>query len=518
MMAQILNTFLTLNLLIIVGYLLNFLFPEQASTRLKLQYSLVPLIFILATTLPLIPRDDFSNSTIRIWAQPSKISSETNSLELPSSEIRLSTQNSLPISGESFSLLSLGIFSLIFGLGVFRLLKEALFLRNIHQRSFTFKKYGKVTLLLSDEVQVPFSYWRPGTYYSVFPTALLQDSADFKVAFYHELQHHRQGDTKWVYPLLILKAFGYLNPLTHLLCQDIQETQELACDEVILKSQKVSTTQYIGCLLRVAQTVSDGFDPVCAAGFCFNKRHILKRRIQMMNMQHRKIAPWALTLTVLVMTSALSFTAYATRGLVQDRRISLEEAQQMASRASENSQFPVVVNSEVLSQLNRYLGTSEGRSYMKSALKHKKEFDGILSATNAEFGTPLELNAIPVAESGYKNLPSRFSNRAAGIWMFIPATARTFGMKVTKTQDERLDVKKETVAAHRYLLANKNRFDDWLLAIMAYNVGERALEKGIKEHQTRDVWELSKFVKTDKDYMAKVMASVIIMKNTETLE
>ena len=237
----------------------------------------------------------------------------------------------------------------------------------------------------------------------------------------------------------------------------------------------------------------------------------------MMNVEQRPAGRWAKTCALILITLMVSITVYASRNLVQDRRISLEEAKQMATRAASGSDFPITVNKEVLAQLNRFLGTPEGREYIQSALERKKEYDQILSEATKKYHTPNELNAIPIAESGYQNLPSRFSVKAAGPWMFIPSTARKYGMKVENGFDERLDVAKETDAAHRYLLSNKLLFNDWQLAIFAYNVGESAVERGIKKYGTRDVWELSKYIRGDKDYMAKVMASVIIMKNPEVL-
>jgi hypothetical protein len=213
----------------------------------------------------------------------------------------------------------------------------------------------------------------------------------------------------------------------------------------------------------------------------------------------------------------ISVTVYASQNLIQDKRISLKEAKMMAEKAGKDSQFPIVVNTEVLAQLNRYLGTPEGRDFMKTALERKNEYNQILSDVTARYHNPDELNAIPIAESGYQNLPSRFSTKAAGLWMFIPNTARNFGMRVEKNLDERLNVPKETDAAHRYLLSNKLIFNDWPLAIFAYNVGENAVATGIKKYGTRDVWELAKHIKGDKDYLAKVMASVIILKNPEAL-
>jgi membrane-bound lytic murein transglycosylase D len=197
--------------------------------------------------------------------------------------------------------------------------------------------------------------------------------------------------------------------------------------------------------------------------------------------------------------------------------ISLEDARKMAEKASRNSDFPIVVNTEVVIQLNKFVNSETARNTLRDSLQRKKEYKSMLSRAADKYNNPEELNAIPLVESGYKNLASKRPVHPAGLWMFIPATARRFGITVRKGRDERLNATKETDAAHRYLLANKLIFNDWLLAILSYNIGETSVVNGIKKYKTRDPWELSKYVKGDKDYMAKVMASIIIMKNPKVL-
>lgn len=238
----------------------------------------------------------------------------------------------------------------------------------------------------------------------------------------------------------------------------------------------------------------------------------------MMNDKYSPTGFWTKNLILAFVTIFVSLAAFGSRNFVHDRKISHDEAKTLADKASANSTFPIVLNDEVLAQLNRYLGTPEGRRFMKSSLKRKLDFDSTLETITRSYSNPNELNAIPIPESGYQNLPARGKVSSAGLWMFIPSTAKSYGMKINKGIDERLDVAKETDAAHRYLKSNHGKFNDWLLAIFAYNVGEQAVERGIKKYGTRDPWELSKHVRGDKDYMSKVMASIIIMKNPEILD
>jgi membrane-bound lytic murein transglycosylase D len=212
----------------------------------------------------------------------------------------------------------------------------------------------------------------------------------------------------------------------------------------------------------------------------------------------------------------LAISAWASRNLVQDRKITMSEAQQLIKSQDD---FPLIVNDDVLVQLNKYLGTPEGRTFIKESLKRKTAFADILKEKSKAYGTPDELNAIPIVESGFINRTSTGRIKAAGLWMFIPGTARRYGMIVNKTVDERLNVEKETDAAQRYLLANHVLFKDWHLSLLAYNIGEGAVQKGIKKFNTRNAWELvANGVEGDKNYLPSVMAAMIIMRNPELLQ
>ena len=147
-----------------------------------------------------------------------------------------------------------------------------------------------------------------------------------------------------------------------------------------------------------------------------------------------------------------------------------------------------------------------------------KGYQKMLDAKLAQYQMPEELLAIGIVESGYQNLPQTGSMTSAGVWMFIASTARTYGLRVDATIDERLNVEMETDAAMRYLAANHLRFQDWQLAIQAYNSGENAVQAAIEKQGGRDVWTLLKGgLATDPDYLAKVMAVVLILKNPDVL-
>jgi hypothetical protein len=224
----------------------------------------------------------------------------------------------------------------------------------------------------------------------------------------------------------------------------------------------------------------------------------------------------------LLIATMMGMTAYAAKGLVQDRRVSLDQAKAMATKAESEAGFPVVVNDLVLKQLNRYIGTPEGREFMRASLNRMQSYKAVIGGQLQKYHMPTEIMAVPIIESGYQNLTQVESNtsmKAAGLWQFIPQTARNFGLRVDDEKDERLDVNLSTDAALRYLQSNQVRFKDWSLAALAYNMGENAVQKGITATGSKDAWVLIRNgYEGDKDYLPKLVATILILQNPETVE
>ncbi|HWZ35132.1 MAG TPA: lytic transglycosylase domain-containing protein, partial [Mucilaginibacter sp.] len=81
------------------------------------------------------------------------------------------------------------------------------------------------------------------------------------------------------------------------------------------------------------------------------------------------------------------------------------------------------------------------------------------------YGIPLDFKYLPMVESGLKEGTS--IRGAAGVWQFMPGTARTYGLKVNSNVDERLNLRKCTIAACRYIRDLHREFNSWTLAAAA---------------------------------------------------
>ncbi len=124
-------------------------------------------------------------------------------------------------------------------------------------------------------------------------------------------------------------------------------------------------------------------------------------------------------------------------------------------------------------------------------------------------GMPSEIALLPGVESGFR--PTAYSRHgAAGLWQFMPATGRYFGLKQDWWYDARRDPVESTEAALGYLQKLNKRFDgDWLLAIAAYNAGGgtvgRAIRKNLEQDKPIDFWSLDLPAET-RQYVPRLLA------------
>ncbi|RMH17444.1 MAG: LysM peptidoglycan-binding domain-containing protein [Gammaproteobacteria bacterium] len=131
---------------------------------------------------------------------------------------------------------------------------------------------------------------------------------------------------------------------------------------------------------------------------------------------------------------------------------------------------------------------------------------------------PGEIALLPIVESAFQ--PFAYSpGRAAGIWQFIPATGRHFGLKQNWWYDGRRDVYRSTRAALDYLQQLHQQFEgDWLLALAAYNTGAynvtRAIRKNRKKGKPTDFWSLSLPAET-RGYVPKLLAIAYVLKHAD---
>ncbi len=110
------------------------------------------------------------------------------------------------------------------------------------------------------------------------------------------------------------------------------------------------------------------------------------------------------------------------------------------------------------------------------------------------------------------NPTARSSAKAAGIWQFMPATAKEYGLEVNDYVDERYDIEKATAAAARMLKKLYNKYGNWESAFAAYNGGPARIAKELDAQQAESAMYLYLTEETSR-YMFRVLAMKQIMEN-----
>ena len=106
-------------------------------------------------------------------------------------------------------------------------------------------------------------------------------------------------------------------------------------------------------------------------------------------------------------------------------------------------------------------------------------------------GLPEELYYLAMIESGFNNRAYSRA-KATGTWQFMKGTAKNYGLKVGYWVDERRNLEKSTRAASRLLKDLYKRYDDWYLALAAYNAGHWKSKQSYSKAKTRDFWAIKK--------------------------
>lgn len=184
-------------------------------------------------------------------------------------------------------------------------------------------------------------------------------------------------------------------------------------------------------------------------------------------------------------------------------------------RASNQFQFEIPDNKRIAIQRDWYL---KHPAYMERVSKRAKPFLHYIVQQIEARDMPLELVLLPIVESAFD--PFAYSHgRAAGMWQFIPGTAKRFGIQQTWWYDGRRDVIASTAAALDYLTYLNDMFDgNWLHALAAYNSGEgrvgKAIKRNAKAGKPTDFWSLD-LPKETRAYVPKLLALADILKNHE---
>ncbi len=194
-----------------------------------------------------------------------------------------------------------------------------------------------------------------------------------------------------------------------------------------------------------------------------------------------------------------------------------EETRRTAEAAvqEETNDFPVELNDAVLACIDIYQGRL--RDWFAAALARGGRYMTHIRQVFAEEGIPQDLAYVALVESAFKhNALSRA--KARGVWQFISATGRRYGLQQDWWVDERSDPEKATRAAAKYLKELHGLLGDWNLALAGYNAGENKVLRGINRYGTKDFWKLRKtraFRTETRNYVPLIHAAIVVAKAPE---
>ena len=174
--------------------------------------------------------------------------------------------------------------------------------------------------------------------------------------------------------------------------------------------------------------------------------------------------------------------------------------------------MPITLNKKVRLAL-KYFQT-KGRRVFTKWLQRSGRYLPLVENIFKEYNLPEELAYIAMIESGF-NPKARSYARAVGMWQFISATGRYYGLRHNWWFDERRDVLKATRAAAEHLSHLYDRFDDWYLAMSGYNCNPKKVEYNMRRYKTRDFWKLRRLPRQTKNYVPTFLAATIIAREPE---
>jgi len=157
--------------------------------------------------------------------------------------------------------------------------------------------------------------------------------------------------------------------------------------------------------------------------------------------------------------------------------------------------------------------TTTLKNEFEKALDRKAKYDDMITAKLDAADMPRDLIYLAMIESEFNpNAKSRV--HAVGMWQFMSATAKRFGLAVGKHVDERKDPARATDAAVKYLGQLHDRFGSWYLAAAAYNSGEGTVQRALKKITGRTTGTDADFFrilpalpKETRDYVPKLIAA-----------
>lgn len=177
-------------------------------------------------------------------------------------------------------------------------------------------------------------------------------------------------------------------------------------------------------------------------------------------------------------------------------------------------EMPFELNDRIFSFIQYF--TVRNRDYVKMVLGRKEQYFPMYEETMRKQGMPTEIQYLSIIESG---LDPKIKSRvgAMGLWQFMPATGRMYGMQISAAVDDRMDPEKSTEAAAKYLKALYKMFGNWEVALAAYNCGPGNVRKAIRRSGGKKTfWGIYNYLpKETRGYVPQFQAMLYVLNHLE---
>ena len=158
---------------------------------------------------------------------------------------------------------------------------------------------------------------------------------------------------------------------------------------------------------------------------------------------------------------------------------------------------PLTYNREVRSAIERFCSPNYANTF-----SYAYYYFPIIEEEFTNAGIPIEIRTLAIVESGLNPL-AKSGKSAVGIWQFMPATGKEFGLEINSMVDERCNPRLASRAAAQYLKRMYNIYGDWTLAIAAYNCGPGRVNRALSnsgvslEDAGQLFWDIYEYLPTE---------------------
>ncbi|WNB17386.1 lytic transglycosylase domain-containing protein [Marivirga arenosa] len=208
--------------------------------------------------------------------------------------------------------------------------------------------------------------------------------------------------------------------------------------------------------------------------------------------------------SLIVLNHEYEFIPEFNNEIIQERLSSIE------------NEIPLTYNSIVNSFINYFTVTD--RDYTRKVAKLQTKYFPMIEKYLAQYDLPEELKYLAIVESGL-NPKAESPAGAVGLWQFMPLTGRLdYGLHENWYMDEKMDMEKSTDAACRYLsFLYKYFYNDWQLALAAYNTGPGNVRKAIRRSgYKKSFWEIYPYLyRETRSYVPQFIAIMYSMNYLE---